>query len=75
MWGVIMLMLSIGLFQVPSLLRGKKYRELAAFFMLWLIAGTYAYLVVIEVSPVSPFMLIIQTVTYINNRLPLFSIY
>lgn len=75
MWGVVILMLIIAFFELPSLLKERKYRELTAFLVLWLIAGTYAGLVVLELPLVSPFVLITEIVTYINNRvIQLFSL-
>lgn len=68
MWGVVILMLIIAFFEVPSLLKERKYRELTAFFVLWLIAGTYAALVVLDLPLINPFVLITEIVTYINNR-------
>jgi len=64
---VVLIMISIAIYQVPDLLRQKKWRELAAFALLWLTAGIYAFLAVIRY----PLPSVIEALVFVNKILSL----
>lgn len=64
---VILIMISIAIYQVPGLLRQKKWRELAVFALVWLVAGIYAFLAVMRY----PLPSVIEMLTFANKILSL----
>lgn len=64
---VVLVMLSIAIYQVPRLLRQKQWRELAAFGLVWLAAGIYAFMTAMEL----PLPTIVEIVTFIYETIPL----
>jgi hypothetical protein len=67
MFWVILIMISIAIYQVPGLLQQKMWRELAAFALVWLTAGIYALLVVMRY----PLPTVIEMLSFVNKMLPL----
>lgn len=67
LYWVVVVMISIAIYQVPRLLRQKQWRELLAFGMVWLIAGVYAFLAAMEF----PMPTLIEIVTLIYETIPL----
>jgi hypothetical protein len=62
---VLLIMITIALFQVPMLLRQKQYRELLGFSMIWLIATVYSLMVVLRV----PLPGAVDVLEYIYGRI------
>lgn len=65
--GLLFVMLLIAVFQVPVLVKKEEYRELFMFTGIWLIAGIYASLVVLDIPFISPFQLITKIVEIITG--------
>ena len=51
-------MIVLALLQVPLMVRYKQWRELVAFDGMWLLAGFYATLVVVDMRVINPFEII-----------------
>ncbi len=66
MIGIILIMAVIAIYQVPGLLRERQWRELAAFALVWLVAGAYAFLTAIRF----PLPTVVEAVSFINKMLP-----
>ena len=60
MYLIIAVMLIIAFLQIPELYKEKKYRELGAFLVMWVISGAYALVVDLDIPLVSPFELIVS---------------
>lgn len=64
-------MFIIAFWQVPRLLKLKQYRELVFFLGMWIIAGVYALLVVMDFPLISPFEIIARVVSVVMTKLGL----
>jgi hypothetical protein len=64
-------MVSIAFFQVPGLLREKRYRELLGFTLMWVVAGGYAAAVAANI----PLPTVIDVLGTIYSRIPVLQDY
>lgn len=62
-----LIMIAIAVYQVPGLLRQKQWRELAAFALMWLVAGVYALLTAMRF----PLPTLVEALTFIYEILPI----
>jgi len=66
MYYVILIMVAIAFFQVPGLLRGKRYRELLGFSLMWILAGAYS----VAVAEGFPLPTIMDVLGFAYSRIP-----
>lgn len=71
MFYVMLIMAAIAFFQVPRLLREKRYRELLGFSLLWFVAGAYATMVAANVSLPT----VIDVLEFVYSRIPVIQDY
>lgn len=68
---LIFVLLIIAGWQIPKMIQGRYYKELIVFLVIWLIAGSYGFIVLNNIPLVSPFKIIVKTVETISEQLPL----
>ncbi len=66
---LILILLLVAGWQLPLLYNQKKYREMVAFIVLWLVSGIYGGIVVMDIPLISPFEIITNTITTITNSI------
>ena len=71
MYYVILIMVTIAFFQVPGLLRERRYREFLVFCLMWIAAGGYA----VAVAARFPLPTVIDVLGFVYSRTPVLQDY